>query len=276
VLGDAEKRRKYDALGSDWQRAATQAEQQRRYRETQSPGASRFDFGNAGGATGFSDFFDTFFSGVGRGQSQRPFSQRGGDLETSLDLTLNEAYNGGHKAITLQVDEPCPRCGGSGVLGGNICTQCGGTGHVVANRRLDVTVPKGVREGQRIRLAGQGGPGSGGGPSGDLYLNVHLLDDPRYQRKGDDLYVDLPVNIYDLVLGGEVNVPTMSGDVTMKIPAGTQSNKLLRLSGKGMPKSKSAGHGDEYVRLIGQLPAEMTEQERDLFRQLASLRDGKK
>ncbi|HTV74961.1 MAG TPA: DnaJ C-terminal domain-containing protein [Candidatus Acidoferrales bacterium] len=217
-----------------------------------------------------------FFSGVGRGQSQRPFSQRGGDLETSLDLTLNEAYNGGHKAITLQVDEPCPRCGGSGVLNGSICPQCGGTGQVVTNRRLEVTIPKGVREGQRIRLAGQGAPGTGGGPSGDLYLNVHLLDDPRYQRKGDDLYVDLPVNIYDLVLGSEVNVPTMSGEVTMKIPPGTQSNKLLRLAGKGMPKGKSAGNGDEYVRLIGQLPTDLTEQERDLFRQLAALRDGKK
>jgi DnaJ-class molecular chaperone len=277
VLGDAEKRSKYDALGSDWQNAATQAEQQRRYRQAQNPGpGATFDFGNAGGPSGFSDFFDMFFSGVGRGQSQRPFSQRGGDLETGLDLNLSEAYNGGRKTIPLQVDEPCPRCGGSGVLGNAICPQCGGTGHVVSNKRFEVTIPKGVRDGQRIRLTGQGSPGTGGGPSGDLYLTVHLLDDPRYTRKGDDLYVDLPVNIYDLVLGGEVNVPTMSGDVTMKIPPGTQSHKLLRLSGKGMPKNKSGGSGDEYVRLIGQLPTDMNDEERDLYRQLASMRNGKK
>jgi DnaJ-class molecular chaperone len=145
---------------------------------------------------------------------------------------------------------------------------------VIETKRFDVTIPKGVREGQRIRLTGQGGSGSGGGAKGDLFLIVKFKDDKRYERKGDDLYVDLPVSIYDLILGAEVRVPTMTGDVTMTIPAGTQNNKMLRLSGKGMPKLKNAGFGDEYVRLVGQLPTELSEKENKLFRELAGLRNG--
>src|SRR5262249_53551925 len=141
-------------------------------------------------------------------------------------------------------------------------------------KRFDVTIPRGVREGQRIRLAGQGAAGAGGGPNGGLYLTVHIADDSRYTRKGDDLYIDLPVSIYELVLGGEVRVPPMTGDATMTVPAGTQSNKLLRLSGKGMPKPRGGGNGDEYVRLIGTLPTNLSDKERELFRELAALRNG--
>jgi DnaJ-class molecular chaperone len=277
VLGDHDKRRKYDALGSDWQHAAQQAEQQRRYRhaQTQQGAAGSFDFGNLG-ASGFSDFFDMFFTGIGRGPTQRRSSQHGGDLETTIDLTIADTFNGGKKPVSLRVEDGCPRCAASGVLaGGSLCSQCGGTGHIVTAKRFDVTIPKGVHEGQRIRLAGQGGAGIGGAPNGDLYLIVHVTDNDRYQRKGDDLYVDFPISMYDLVLGAKVLVPTMTGDVTVTIPPGTQNNKLLRLAGKGMPKTKSGGHGDEYVRLIGQLPADMTDEERELVKKLASLRNGK-
>jgi molecular chaperone DnaJ len=152
-----------------------------------------------------------------------------------------------------------------------VCPVCGGTGRQVQSKRFDVTIPKGVRESQRIRLAAQGGRGTAGGPNGDLYLVVHFLPDERFERRGDDLYVDLPVGIYDLVLGGEVRVPTMSGEVAMKIPPQTQTNKLLRLAGKGMPKAKG-GAGDEYVRLIGVLPPNLDERELELFRELARLR----
>jgi DnaJ-class molecular chaperone len=277
VLGDPEKRKKYDVLGSDWQQASQQAEQQRRYRQAQAEAPFHFEqFGEGGGPSGFSDFFDMFFSGVGRQQtSRRQFSQRGHDLETTLDLTLREAFAGGTKSLTLNVEDTCQRCAGSGVVDGNICPVCHGTGRVVTTKRFDVKIPSGVREGQRIRLAGQGASGIGGGPPGDLFLTVHVTDDDRYRRKGDDLYIDMPVSIYDLLLGGEVNVPTMTGDVTMKIPAGTQSNQLLRLGGKGMPKPKGGGTGDEYVRLIGVLPKNLSEKEKALFRELASLRDGK-
>ena len=279
VLGDAGKRRKYDALGSDWQRAAQQAEQQRRYRTQQQ---HDFDFGNfnagAGGPSGFSDFFDAFFSGVGGGARRtagQQFQQRGQDLETTLDLGLREAFEGGKKSVSLQIEDLCPQCNGVGTAGKTICSKCHGTGRNLEAKRFDVTIPKGVREGQRIRLTGQGGTGVGRGPKGDLYLVVHFVDDSTFTRKGDDLYVDLPVSIYDLILGGEVRVPTMTGDVTMTVPAGTQSNKLLRLTGKGMPHSKGGGSGDQYVRLIGTVPQNLSEKELKLYRELATLRNGK-
>ncbi|HTV75110.1 MAG TPA: J domain-containing protein [Candidatus Acidoferrales bacterium] len=280
VLGDSEKRKKYDALGSDWQRAARQAEQQRQYRTRY--GEGDFDFGNAGGAgsgpSGFSDFFDMFFSGIGRRQTTHTtsFTQRGQDLETTIELTLRDVYDGGKKAIALQVEDLCPRCHGTGIDSGHLCPQCDGTGRILVTKKFEVAIPKGIGDSQRIRLAGQGGVGVGGGPNGDLYLVVKLLDDSTYKRKGDDLYVDLPVSVYDLVLGGEVKVPTLAGQVAMTIPEGTQNNRLLRLSGKGMPKVKGSGAGDQYVRLIGQLPQSLSDKEKKLFKELAGLRNGKK
>jgi DnaJ-class molecular chaperone len=281
VLGDSDKRRKYDVLGSNWKEAANQAEQQRRYRNAQSE-TFQYDFGDFGGAgagpSGFSDFFDMFFSGVGRRTTAQStgFAQRGQDLETTIELALRDIYDGGKKSISLQLEDVCPRCRGTGTERGTLCPQCHGTGRLLSTKKFEVTVPRGIREGQRIRLAGQGGGGIGGGPNGDLYLIVKLADDPTYKRKGDDLYVDMPVSIYDLALGGEVKVPTMAGQVAMTIPPGTQSNRLLRLSGKGMPKVRDGGAGDQYVRLIGQLPANLSDKEKKLFKELASIRNGKK
>lgn len=279
VLSDAEKRKKYDALGSNWQQAERQAETQRRYRSAQQEDVfSQFDQ-SGGGPSGFSDFFDAFFSGIGQPQQRQTgssrFARRGGDLETTIDLSLRDAYQGGTKQVNLQIEDTCPRCGGTGVVDNAICPVCHGTGRVISTRKLDVKIPRGVRPGQRIRLSGQGSSGSGGGPNGDLYLVAQFPPDGQFERKGDDLYVDLPVSIYDLVLGGEVRVPTMSGDVTMTIPQGTQSNKLLRLSGKGMPKPRGSGHGNQYVRLIGMLPSKLSDRERELFEELAELRNGK-
>lgn len=284
VLGDSDKRRKYDVLGSNWQEAARSAEQQRRYRNAQDDAFQQFDFGNFGGGapgagpSGFSDFFDMFFSGVGRRTTTQSagFAQRGQDLETTIELSLRDIYDGGKKSISLQLDDVCPRCHGSGTLRGELCPVCHGTGRVLSTKKFEVTIPRGIGEGQRIRLAGQGGAGTAGGPNGDLFLIVKLSDDPTYKRKGDDLYVDLPVSIYDLALGGEVRVPTMAGQVAMTIPPGTQSNRLLRLGGKGMPKVRDGGSGDQYVRLIGQLPANLSDKEKKLFKELAAIRNGKK
>ncbi len=277
VLGDAEKRRKYDALGTgDWQRAAQQAEQQRRYRtqgQAGAPGPQSFDFGGA--ASGFSDFFDAFFSGVGGKRHAQEHAQagRGQDLETTVDVSLAEAHEGGKKSVSIQVEDLCARCKGTGLERGRICPVCHGTGRTLATKRFDVTIPRGVRAGQRIRLSGQGGSHTDGS-RGDLYLIVNLVGDERFQRKGDDIYVDAQVSIYDLVLGGEVTVPTMSGEVTMTIPPGTQNQRLLRLSGKGMPRAQGSGNGDQYVRLIGMLPQNLNDREYSLFRELASLRKG--
>jgi DnaJ-class molecular chaperone len=280
VLGDPEKRKKYDVLGPNWQQAAQQAEQQRRYRTNINGEEFEFDLGGEGAPTGFSDFFETFFSGVGRRQTaQAPRgpgrARRGQDLETTIDLTLRDIYEGGTKAVSLQIEDICPRCHGTGTEDGHLCPQCHGTGRVVLTKRFEVSIPRGIGDGQRIRLAGQGGAGINGGPNGDLYLIVQLQDDPTYKRKGDDLYVDLPVSIYDLLLGGDVNVPTLSGQVAMTIPAGTQNNRLLRLSGRGIPKVKGKGSGDQYVRLIGQLPQNLSDKEKKLFKELAALRNGK-
>jgi DnaJ-class molecular chaperone len=280
VLSDPEKRKKYDVLGSNWQQAARQAEQQRQYRSSRVGDQDfGFDFGDTAGPgpSGFSDFFDMFFSGIGRRQSQTAgFPRRGQDLETTIELSLRDVYDGGKKAVSLQIEDTCPTCHGTGTQAGHLCPQCGGTGHVLITKKFEVSIPKGIGDGQRIRLAGQGGIGTGGGPNGDLYLIVKLLDDSTYKRKGDDLYVDLPVSIYDLVLGGEVKVPTMAGQVAMTIPEGTQNNRLLRLTGKGMPKVKIGGAGDQYVRLIGQLPQNLDENEKKLFEQLSSMRNGKR
>jgi DnaJ-class molecular chaperone len=277
VLGDPEKRKKYDVLGPNWQQAAQQAEQQRRYRTTAGGEEFEFDLGGAGGPSGFSDFFDVFFSGIGRQQTtqRRSYARRGQDLETTIELNLRDVYGGGMKAVSLQIEDVCPRCHGAGTEGGRLCPQCHGTGRVLINKRFEVTIPKGIGEGQRIRLAGQGGAGINGGPNGDLHLIVSLHEDPTYKRNGDDLYVDLPVSIYELILGGEVNVPTLSGEVAMKVPPGTQNNRLLRLSGRGMPHVKEKGSGDEYVRLIGQLPQNLSDKEKKLFKELAALRNGK-
>jgi DnaJ-class molecular chaperone len=271
VLGDAEKRRKYDVLGANWQQASQQAEQQQRYRTHFE--SEPFDLGGFGGGSGFSDFFDLFFSGVGRrAGAPSGVARRGQDVESTLELSLRDAYEGGLKQVSLQVEDACPRCHGTGTERGKLCVQCRGTGRVVAAKKFDVTIPHGIGDGQRIRLTGQGGSGS---PNGDLYLVVKIRDDPTYERKGNDLYVDLPVSLYDLVLGSEVQVPTMSGDVSMKIPEGTQNNRLLRLAGKGMPNVKGKASGDQYVRLIGQLPQKLSEKERALFKELVKLRDGK-
>ena len=283
VLGDPEKRRKYDMLGSDWQQAARQAEQQRRYR-TQQGEAFNFNFGDLGGAgatggpSGFSDFFDMFFSGIGKRNTAQTagFAQRGQDLETTIELTLRDVYDGGKKSVSLQLEDVCPRCRGTGTARGTLCANCHGTGRLIANKKFEVNIPRGIGNDQRIRLAGQGGAGVAGGGNGDLFLIVKIIEDPVYTRKGDDLYVDLPVSIYDLVLGGDVKVPTMGGQVTMTVPAGTQNNRLLRLTGKGMPKVRTGVLGDQYVRLIGQLPTDLSEKERKLYKELVAIRNGKK
>jgi DnaJ-class molecular chaperone len=264
VLSDSEKRSKYDVLGSDWESAARQAEQQQRYRSSRGPGVEYGD--------DFSDFFETFFSNVGRRTTASARSpHRGRDLEGSMEITLRDAYAGDEKTLSMDLQDRCPVCGGTGIKQHQICPNCHGTGTVLAHKTLDVKIPRGVRDGQRIRLAGQGGSGIHGGPPGDLYLTVHVEPDDRFEREGDDLYIDLPVSVYDLVLGGEVHVPTLTGGITMKIPPRTQNEQLMRAAGKGMPHVGGGADGDLYVRLIGRLPQHLSEEEEGLFRQLAEL-----
>lgn len=269
VLGDKDKRARYDALGSDWQHQATRGGGDFR----RSPDGFSVEFGDFGdfegapGGSQFSDFFNRFFGGHTRTGTGRARTSRGSDVESDIELTLREAYSGVKRAISLQTEGVCPKCHGTGAVDNKLCMQCRGTGSVATVRTLDVTIPAGVRDGQRIRLSGQGAPGSGG--SGDLFLRVRLVPDSTFKRVGDDLEIERPVDVYTLVLGGEIAVPTMTGTLDMKVPAGSQNGRRLRVAGKGMPK-RGGGYGDLYVKLVAEVPTSLTARERELFEQLSA------
>ena len=279
VLGDADKRKTYDTLGPDWQSRAQQPPPGYQQWTQGGPGGVHFDNGEFGDA-GFSDFFQTFFGNFGRTPGAPTTSgrrgqrgMRGQDIESEFSLGLREAYAGGQRSLSLQSQAQCPRCHGTGTENGKLCHQCHGTGAVTSQRTLDVTIPAGVRDGQRIRLAGQGGPGMGGAQSGDLYLIVRIARDSTFERRGDDLYEEHPVSVYTLVLGGEITVPTMTGQIDVKVPAGSQNGRTLRIGGKGMPRvaASGGGFGDLYVKLVAQVPTNLTADERELFAKLAEM-----
>lgn len=262
VLSDPDKRRKYDKYGDRWQYADQIEEQERRARES----GRSFDFD----VSSFGDFgsiFDNIFRrGGGAG---RRAARRGQDIETPIEVSLEEAFHGTTRTIQLQGVEPCPTCDGSGQVAGAICHVCGGAGQVARPRRLEVKVPPGVKTGSRVRVAREGRPGYGGGPPGDLFLLVTVLPHQRFERKGDDLYTTVSVPLYDAILGGEVEVRTLDGRVALKIPELTQNGRQFRLSGKGMPVLGSPGkRGDLFVRINVQLPQRLTAEQRRLFEQL--------
>jgi curved DNA-binding protein len=276
VLGDPDKRRKYDELGANW-RLYEQAQQQGHG----FPGGSPFDFGggggdawtiNMGGAGGgyrtmtpdemqdlfgnedpFSDFFRTFFGGAGGArESGRPRtgrtarSQKGQDIEHPVDLTLEEAYHGATRRISIKEG-----------------------GHA---RSVDVRIPAGVKDGSRVRAAGEGAAGANGGASGDLYLRVNVRPHPVFERKGNDLHTKIAVPITTAVLGGEAQVPTIAGSVRLKIPEATQNGQVFRLKGHGMPQvGKSDERGDLYAAVDVQLPRAITTEQRQHYEALARL-----
>ena len=255
VLSDPEKRRKYDQLGANWQQWQRMGGDPRGFDWSQwsagrQPGGGRVhveyaDLGDLfGGSGGFSEFFRSIFGGMGGSQySQRPRSRRGQDLEHTVEVTLEEAYRGTKR--TFQMD----------------------------SQRIEVKIPPGVDTGSRVRIAGKGGPGVGGGPIGDLYLHISVLPHKAFERSGDDLYREVPVNLYTAVLGGEVAVPTLKGRVVLKIPPETQSGKRFRLKGLGMPNLKDPKvAGDLYADVKIVLPESLSKQEKELFAQLASMR----
>ncbi|MBM4439899.1 MAG: DnaJ domain-containing protein [Candidatus Rokubacteria bacterium] len=283
VLSDPEKRQRYDTLGPDWQRYAQTA--------PGGPGGGFHtqDFGDAGD---FSDFFRTIFGdlgGGGRGGARRGpgfnvedlFGAetrrgggrgRGGDVQAAVEITLEEAYQGARKSFTLEGQEPCPTCHGSGHTDHRVCETCGGGGARRTRRQLEVRIPAGVRTGQRVRVAGEGGDGTGGGTRGDLYLEITVAPHPMFERKGDDVHVELPVTPPEAALGTTVEVPTLKGKVSMKVPPATSSGRTFRLPGYGMPKPKGGGAGDELVKVKIVLPSSLTEEELALYRQLNALR----
>ena len=255
VLSDPEKRKKYDQFGADWQR----------YQQQPGGGTGRggqpgggFDWsqytqGGGGGSGGgspfgegedFSDFFGSLFGNVGGGgggRNSRPGA--GPDYQAELELSLEEAYQGGPRTITVN------------------------------GKNLRLTIVPGVADGQTIRLREQGGPGRNGGPHGALLITFRIRLDARYARTGDDLTQDVPVSIYKALLGGEQMVETLSGQVKIKLKPETANGTRLRLRGKGFPVYKKEGQfGDLYLRLTLTLPQHLTDPEKELIRQLAALR----
>jgi DnaJ-class molecular chaperone len=228
VLGDPDKRRKYDELGANW-RLYEQAQQQ-----GYSPGASPFGGGGPRDA------------GRARGRGQR--SQKGRDIEHEVELTLEEAFHGATRRISIKEG-----------------------GHA---RSVDVRIPAGVKDGSRVRAAGEGETGANGGASGDLYLRVRLRPHPVFERDGHDLRTKVGVPVTTAVLGGEANVPTISGSVRLKIPETTQSGQVFRLKGHGMPVVGKDQRGDLYAAIEIQLPRTLTKDERQYYEALQALDSG--
>jgi len=272
VLSDKEKRAKYDQLGQNWREGQD-------FRPP--PGAEGFQYstgtGTGAGDSGFSEFFESLFGGgspFGRSArtARRGGPVRGQDIESELELALEEAYRGGEKSLQFTTRETCQVCGGTGIQNNAFCRRCGGTGEISGARILAVKIPPGVHDGSRIRLKGQGGDGSGGGAKGDLYLKVKLMSHSVFKVRGEDLETEVVLRPEQAVLGDQVSVPTLDGPVLMKVPPGARAGKRLRLRGKGLSHHK--GRGDEYVVVRIDIPEHLTAEEEKLYRDLASLRKG--
>jgi curved DNA-binding protein len=278
VLSDPENRKLYDQYGENWRAVKAGAaapppgwEGAHRSTRRAGPQAGGYDFGDfdfgsfrSEGAGGF-DIFEEMFGRAGRGRGRR--SGRGADIEAELELSLEEAHRGGRRTLEMQMAEPCPTCGGTGLTDGKPCETCRGSGQVVKPKAIEVNIPPGVRDGSTIRLAGQGGTGSNGSEPGDLYLHVRLRPHPVFTVKGDDLEVELPIAPWEAVLGARVEAPTIDGKVELKIPPGAKSGQRLRLRNQGLNKRKG-GRGDEYVRLKIVVPKDVSPEERRVYEEL--------
>jgi len=252
VLSDSDKRRKYDQLGTSYFRWQQQGGDPHGFDWSQwfsgqpGEGGVRVDYSDLDdlfGGGGFSDFFQTIFGGMGgQRRSGRRVSRKGHDYEQPVEISLEEAVRGTQRVLSAD------------------------------GERITVKIPPGVKTGSKVRVAGKGGAGMGRGPAGDLYLKVTVSRHRVFERKGDDLHCEVPVDLYTAVLGGETDVPTLNGKVRLKIPAGTQGGRTFRLRGKGVPYLRNpAGRGDLYVTVKISVPKRLSRKERTLFEELAGL-----
>ena len=268
VLSDAEKRKKYDMYGDQWQnaeqfaRARAQQQQWGNY-----PGGGEYSYGETESI--FDDLFREF---GGRSTRERTRPRRGEDIEYAVEVTLEEAYQGTGRMITMQGEEVCSGCNGTGRIHNLPCSVCRGTGRVPKEKRLEVKIPPGVTDGSRVRFAGQGEPGYRGGPNGDLYLVVSVIPHRVFERKDDNLYVTVDVPLVTAVLGSEIQVPTLKGHVMLRVPPETQNGKVFNLAGQGMPHLGGTARGNLLVKVNIVIPTGLTSQEKELFNQLAKLR----
>ena len=281
VLSDADKRAHYDRFGT--------------------AGGNAGFGGETGFGTIFEDIFENLFTGGG-GRGRRSRTARGEDLQYELKITLEEAASGvetkiqiprmegcdhctgngvepGSKRVTcemcqgrgevrlsqgfLTVARTCPKCRGQGERIETPCKVCRGEGRQRADRLLQVKIPAGIEDGMQMRLSGEGSSGLSGGPSGDLYVLVRLLEHDLFTRDGSDLYCDLPVSFAQLALGTEIEVPVLGGTTKLKIAAGSQPHQVVRLRGRGMPQLRNRGHGDSCYRLILEVPQKLNAKQRE-------------
>lgn len=257
VLSDPDKKRKYDELGPNWQNGGGPAAPGGNTPErARSPaGEPDFEFGG----TGFSDFFESFFSdrqggyastrgAASRGRKEREFVHPGRDIEADLLVTLEEVLSGSTRKVTLR--------------------RPGMDGAAERTNTYQVRIPPGMREGQRIRLAGQGGPGHGGAPAGDLYLRVRFARHPDLRVQGDDIYCELELAPWEAVLGVKAKIPTLAHDITLRVAHGTTAGTQLRVGGQGLPR-EDGSRGDLYATVQIEVPSVVTAEERALWEKLA-------
>ena len=238
VLSDAEKRKKYDTYGKDWQHA-DQFEQQKKSRQQhQNAGGQQF-YENAEGGD-FSSFFDSMFGGAG---SSRQTKFRGQDYNAELKLNLTDAQLTHQQTLTVN------------------------------GKNIRITIPAGIENGQVIRLKGYGAPGVHGGPAGDLYITFSISPHPQFKRSGNDLYSTAKIDLYTALLGGDTTIETLNGKVKLAVKPETQPGTKIRLKGKGFPVYKKEGeYGDLYVTYVVELPTHLTEEQQKLFTELSNLK----
>jgi molecular chaperone DnaJ len=289
VLSDPEKRKQYDAFGSANGRGGA------------GPQFQEFDLGDLG------DLFGGLFGGRGGFGRRGPEPERGADLQTEVHVSFEDALAGVQVPVRTEVEtachtcggtgaepgtapivcpqcsgrgvvsdsqglfslsHPCPRCRGNGTIIEKPCTTCRGSGRERVQKTFQVKVPPGAKDGTRIRLKGRGEQGRHGGPPGDLWVVTRVAPSPLYERRGADLIVDVPITYADAALGASVEVPTPDGPISLKVPAGAQPGKLLKVKGRGAPKLKGGGKGDLLARLKLNVPQKVSKRERELLEEL--------
>ncbi|NOZ81495.1 MAG: molecular chaperone DnaJ [DPANN group archaeon] len=300
VLGDDSKREQYDRFGSTAENMGGFSG----FDFSNMGGGFEFDFENI-----FDQFFGSGFSGFHRRRSSR--QTRGADLTFDMEITLEEAYHGLTRKVKIPRSVVCPDCGGKGGLDFTTCSQCNGAGVVRQQRRtpfgimqtqttcprcggegeiaekpcktcnetgiiqemkdLEIIVPAGIENRTRLRIAGMGEAGIRGGPPGDLYVNIFVLQHEIFERQGNNLFIDVPITFIQAALGDEIEVPTIEGKAKLKIPAGTQTHTLFKMKGKGMPAMEGYGRGDEMVRTIIHTPEKLTQKQKDALREFARI-----
>ncbi len=258
----------------------------------------------------FGDIFGNAARGGGGGRSAGPQVYRGADLRYNLDITLEQAAHGfdttirvpswdsceiclgsgakpgtqpttcptcaGHGQVRMQqgffsIQQTCPKCHGTGKVIPEPCATCAGAGRIKRNKTLEVKIPAGIDDGMRIRSSGNGEPGMNGGPPGDLYVEIHIKQHPVFQREGDDLHCEIPISYAKAALGGEIEVPTLSGKASFTLPEGTQTGKTFRLRSKGVKGVRSGYAGDLFCHVVIETPVKLTERQRELLREFEEL-----